>query len=1360
MKRFLTLVVVLVQLSSLSHGENPGPPDLATTKLVVNPDLADHGYVSGAVSVGFETKREVEFYPPIAKSSRIRSIPGIGTLGQFGFTEHPTNPVVHVELVSGPSVGTVTMGELSGLGQFAFAYIASATESGTTSFLFKVFGQYGGESVASVVVDNLPIEESWNPPPLLEPIAAQVAYGQPISGSLPRLAEEVLSVSQAAHGIVVWNPGQNTYIYTPASGYSGPDSLFYSAQTASGVQFGAVEFEVSPPALTSAFFRVRNSNESVVLESPVSPQYGPASIDLDTTNATVFATDGDYQVSLEVQDAAGVSVVGTSRIRVDNTAPTCDWMQPVPNGLLRGNVEAVVRASDDLSGVQGVNFIDPVSQLNTPFVRIGKSSQWLYSGYDSRLKEGALVLKALVYDRANNPGHCEVPIKSDNIAPTGSISFDTAPVRFQNDELIRGLINVTASGTDVGGAGVVNSKLFLDNTVIATASAETVSSSVNTVPDGNHVFSAEFLDGAGNKAIVTRPVTFDNAPPVVTITSPRDGAVVNGSLGTISFSVAEAYGIASTQLIVDGKPTSLTARDNQFTLSPPLNINGSHALTVKATDSAGNVSQRTHSIEIYNGVDGGDQTDESEYEVKILGLENGDVLPGNTDATIFIDIDGGNGPVTVVAALDNGSPVRLLPGDGGLFGFPVAVATLSDGSHTIKVTATDSQGNVQSASLVVTVDNTAPTVLVGSPQQTEELAGISTLAANTTDNDGGGIASFELLVDGVLMTSVIGNGANNASVSYVWNTANVVDGNHTIEFRSTDRANNVRSATRQVVVQNGPGNQDAMTISVIAPDDNASVSGGVIAKFDVTNDPTSAGVRVDGGTMLAAQAKGNNRYEVLVNVAPFAEGFHTLTFVALKGNEQVTETRFVYFDKTTPVLSIRKPTDNATLALVQTLSIEAHDSGRVLESVRLLLNGTEEIAFFPGNPDPNNRIYSYQWGTQLLPDGAYTLVAIAKDQSGLERQLNVAFRIDNTNIPISEASVAFRYSNATISMHAGSFLAGPWQKVTAVITNANLDPATVNEGSLRIFVQDGENRIPLSGPVSVSGNNVEFSGTVPDNVRVFVALAVLDVNGKVIRQTGEAISAMSAARGGSVIVGTEGMLRLSVPPNSLTEDALVEVIKIPSNSPELEGAQTSASELAQLEVVYGPFRISSLGKNAQLDRLQIAATLIFQRTAQQMSPIDAGRIDRAERFDPAGRIWRSLDNRSASLTGISETPRSRTITASVINMGVYRIAAIPQPGDGVTELMAYPSPLRAGTENATISYLLGEDQDADVVIYDALGNLVRRFECSSGAKGGQMINDIPWDGRNGEGEIVANGAYIVQVTASGRKARTKIGVAR
>jgi hypothetical protein len=87
------------------------------------------------------------------------------------------------------------------------------------------------------------------------------------------------------------------------------------------------------------------------------------------------------------------------------------------------------------------------------------------------------------------------------------------------------------------------------------------------------------------------------------------------------------------------------------------------------------------------------------------------------------------------------------------------------------------------------------------------------------------------------------------------------------------------------------------------------------------------------------------------------------------------------------------------------------------------------------------------------------------------------------------------------------------------------------------------------------------------------------------------------------------------------------------------------------------------------------------------------------------------------------------------------------PGGSVTN---YPNPFHPGESPTTIAYKLADDASVALRIYTLSGDLVLEKEFSSGATGGRSgLNEFVWDGRNGDGRLVASGAYILDITAKG-----------
>ena len=80
----------------------------------------------------------------------------------------------------------------------------------------------------------------------------------------------------------------------------------------------------------------------------------------------------------------------------------------------------------------------------------------------------------------------------------------------------------------------------------------------------------------------------------------------------------------------------------------------------------------------------------------------------------------------------------------------------------------------------------------------------------------------------------------------------------------------------------------------------------------------------------------------------------------------------------------------------------------------------------------------------------------------------------------------------------------------------------------------------------------------------------------------------------------------------------------------------------------------------------------------------------------------------------------------------------------------YPNPFHPGETATTIAYKLGDDANVTLRIYTISGSLVLREDFHRGEQGGTVgLNEYQWDGRNGKGDYVASGGYIVLVEAEG-----------
>lgn len=119
--------------------------------------------------------------------------------------------------------------------------------------------------------------------------------------------------------------------------------------------------------------------------------------------------------------------------------------------------------------------------------------------------------------------------------------------------------------------------------------------------------------------------------------------------------------------------------------------------------------------------------------------------------------------------------------------------TVSNGSHTLTVTASDASGNKASSSIQVNVNNVttgdiiSPSVNILNPTDQASLTGTVTVSMNATDNVG--VSSVSISINNTVVST---------STSYSWNTANYAAGFHTVTANAKDAAGN--QSSKSVIV--------------------------------------------------------------------------------------------------------------------------------------------------------------------------------------------------------------------------------------------------------------------------------------------------------------------------------------------------------------------------------------------------------------------------------------------------------------------------------------------------------------------------------------------------------------------------------
>src|SRR5256886_1164740 len=150
-----------------------------------------------------------------------------------------------------------------------------------------------------------------------------------------------------------------------------------------------------------------------------------------------------------------------------------------------------------------------------------------------------------------------------------------------------------ASADNVGVSGY---RVYRGGTQIATTSA-TSFTDTGLSPSTTYSYAVAAFDAAGNlsaqssPASATTPAASDTTPPTVSITSPKDGETVKGTV-TVTASASDNVGVAGVQFFGDGKALApeVTTAPYSISVDTTTTNDGPHRLTAIARDAAGNRS--------------------------------------------------------------------------------------------------------------------------------------------------------------------------------------------------------------------------------------------------------------------------------------------------------------------------------------------------------------------------------------------------------------------------------------------------------------------------------------------------------------------------------------------------------------------------------------------------------------------------------------------------------------------------------------------------------------------------------------------------------------------------------------------------
>jgi hypothetical protein len=310
----------------------------------------------------------------------------------------------------------------------------------------------------------------------------------------------------------------------------------------------------------------------------------------------------------------------------------------------------------------------------------------------------------------------------------------------------------------------------------------------------------------------------DTTAPTTAITAPAASATVSESV-SVSASATDDRGVTKVEFYVGTRLIGTdTSAPYSFTWSTRTDGNGSHTLTSKAYDAAGNVGTSA-------GVPVTVSNDLTPPATSITAPSTGATVSG----TISIQASASDDRGVVRVEFYQGS--TLLGTDTTApYSLSWNTRTVTNGVRSLTAKAYDAAGNVgTSAAVTVIVDNdlTAPTVSITSPTSGATVTG--TVAITATASDDRGVQRVDFYRGSTLLGT-----DTTAPYDFNWNTLQGGNGTQSLTATVYDLSGNSGTASLSVTVSNPGG-----------------------ASYDATLKAPkcgTAGARCDSGTLLNGRA--------------------------------------------------------------------------------------------------------------------------------------------------------------------------------------------------------------------------------------------------------------------------------------------------------------------------------------------------------------------------------------------------------------------------------------------------------------------------------------------------------------------------
>ncbi|KAB2220272.1 YSIRK-type signal peptide-containing protein [Staphylococcus epidermidis] len=677
----------------------------------------------------------------------------------------------------------------------------------------------------------------------------------------------------------------------------------------------------------------------------------PDGITFDEATNTISGTPsevGSYDITVTTTDESSNATETTFTIDVeDTTKPTvediADQTQEVNTEITPIKIEAT-----DNSGQAVTNKVDGLPDG----VTFDEATNTI-SGTPSEV--GSYDITVTTTDENGNSETTTFTIDvEDTTKPTVEDITD------QTQEINTEMTPIKIEATDNSGQAVTNKVEGLPDGVTFDEATNTISGTPSEV--GSYDITVTTTDENGNSETTTFTIDVEDTTKPTVESVADQTQEINTKIEPIKIEARDNSGQAVTNK-VDGLPDGVTFDEATNTISGTPSEVGSYTVTVTTTDESGNATETTFTIDVEDTTkptveDIANQTQEVNTEIEPIKIEATD----NSGQAVTNKVDGLPDGVTFDEATNT------------ISGTPSEV-----GSYDITVTTTDKNGNSETTTFTIDVeDTTKPTVESVADQTQEVNTEITPITIESEDNSGQTVTNkVDGLPDGVTFdeaTNTISGTPSKVGSYDITVTTTDENGNSETTTFTIDVEDTTKPTVESVADQTQEVNTEINPIKIEATDNSGQA---------VTNkvEGLPAGITFDEATNT-------------ISGTPSEVGSYTVTVTTTDENGNATETTFTIDVEDTTKPTVEDITDQTQEINTEINPIKIETTDNSGQTVTNKVEGLPDGVTFD---EATNTIS----GTPSEV-GSYTVTVTTTDENGNATETTFTIDVEDTTKPTVE----------------------------------------------------------------------------------------------------------------------------------------------------------------------------------------------------------------------------------------------------------------------------------------------------------------------------------------------------------------------